>query len=367
MSKRRMFEKDVTDELLDLPVSAQALYFHIGMNTDDEGYCKYLVVIRLTLCNQKDLQHLIDAGFVYLFDEKILLDLHFNENNQLRKDRKKESKYLKLYPPSTIRQPNDNQMTAQVSIGEVSIGKKEKEKQEKEKTPFSPSGKKSQPDIVIDFLNEICGTKYKSNAAATKKHINARIKEGFTLDDFKSVIQKKYKEWHNTDMAQYLRPSTLFSPKFESYLNAPAGLPPNSNNNNNLNGKAAQKDQSRALKFNDLEYPIGIDGLIFNAPVEVHVYKKGLSEQQTIKFIGRLKAMMRHCDCGKAFITETDRKSCNACKNRESPAERTAILAHQKRLADMDKEAEKVEGKLTPAQIKENKKFLKELKKTIGL
>lgn len=76
-------------------------------------------------------------------------------------------------------------------------------------------------DCVIDFLNEVCGTKYKSNTVATMKHINARIKEGFTLEDLKTVVRKRYKEWHGTDSAQYLRPETLFGNKFEGYLNAP--------------------------------------------------------------------------------------------------------------------------------------------------
>ena len=47
------------------------------------------------------------------------------------------------------------------------------------------------------------------------------MNDGFTVDDFKAVIDKKAKEWKGTEMAQYLRPETLFGTKFESYLNAP--------------------------------------------------------------------------------------------------------------------------------------------------
>jgi hypothetical protein len=46
-------------------------------------------------------------------------------------------------------------------------------------------------------------------------------KKGFSLSDFQTVIDKKVSEWKGTDMEQYLRPSTLFGTKFESYLNAP--------------------------------------------------------------------------------------------------------------------------------------------------
>ena len=52
------------------------------------------------------------------------------------------------------------------------------------------------------------------------KNINARLKEGHTLEDFKAVIDKKTKQWLNDEkMSSYLRPMTLFGTKFESYLN----------------------------------------------------------------------------------------------------------------------------------------------------
>lgn len=73
---------------------------------------------------------------------------------------------------------------------------------------------------IIDYLNEKAGTKYKSNTKSTKEHINARHKEGFTIDDFKLVIDKKCAEWIGTTYEQYLRPNTLFiAGKFESYVN----------------------------------------------------------------------------------------------------------------------------------------------------
>lgn len=72
---------------------------------------------------------------------------------------------------------------------------------------------------VINYLNKVCGTSYKTTTNKTQSLINARIKEKFTLDDFKLVIDSKYKEWGNDDkMKQYLRPETLFGTKFESYL-----------------------------------------------------------------------------------------------------------------------------------------------------
>ena len=77
------------------------------------------------------------------------------------------------------------------------------------------------PEIkeIIQYLNDRCGTRYRYQTKGTQEHINARLKEGYTVDDFKTVIDKKFEEWHGTDMEKFLRPETLFAGKFESYLN----------------------------------------------------------------------------------------------------------------------------------------------------
>ena len=72
---------------------------------------------------------------------------------------------------------------------------------------------------ICDRLNTLSGTAFKDKSKDTRKHIKARFEEGFTLEDFFTVIDKKVAEWRGTDMEKYLRPSTLFGTKFESYLN----------------------------------------------------------------------------------------------------------------------------------------------------
>jgi uncharacterized phage protein (TIGR02220 family)/predicted phage replisome organizer len=73
---------------------------------------------------------------------------------------------------------------------------------------------------VVSYLNEKAGTKYKATTSKTKTVINGRLAEGFTLDDFKTVIDKKCAEWiGDPKMEKYLRPETLFGTKFEGYLN----------------------------------------------------------------------------------------------------------------------------------------------------
>jgi len=84
--------------------------------------------------------------------------------------------------------------------------------------------KKLHPEI-IKYLNQKTGAHYRVNTPETIKHINARLKEGFTLENFKYVIDVKWDEWkgkfnkEGKNMEDFLRPITLFGTKFESYLN----------------------------------------------------------------------------------------------------------------------------------------------------
>jgi len=73
---------------------------------------------------------------------------------------------------------------------------------------------------IIKYLNNKCNTNYKVNTPKTISLIRSRLKEGFTVDDFKKVIDIKSNQWlKNPEMNKFLRPETLFGNKFESYLN----------------------------------------------------------------------------------------------------------------------------------------------------
>ena len=93
----------------------------------------------------------------------------------------------------------------------------------KEKKPRQPQVKpKSNDDMIIeiiDFLNECTGKSYKPTSKVAIVNINARLKEGYTKDDFIKVISIKATKWLNTKFEDYLTPNTLFGNKFESYLN----------------------------------------------------------------------------------------------------------------------------------------------------
>lgn len=93
----------------------------------------------------------------------------------------------------------------------------------KEKKPRQTQVKpKSNDELIlqiIDFLNECTGKSYKATSKVAILNINARLKEGYTKDDFIKVISVKATKWLGTKFEDYLTPNTLFGNKFESYLN----------------------------------------------------------------------------------------------------------------------------------------------------
>lgn len=105
---------------------------------------------------------------------------------------------------------NDKSMTSQPSQGADKDKEEEKEKEEDKEIYIS----------IVAYLNQRVGANYRASTKKTKSLIHARLEEGFNLDDFKTVIDKKANEWLGTEYEQYLRPETLFGTKFESYLNA---------------------------------------------------------------------------------------------------------------------------------------------------
>lgn len=77
--------------------------------------------------------------------------------------------------------------------------------------------------LVIEYLNKKANKNYKYSTPKTQVLIHARTEESFTLEDFKLVIDRKVKQWMNTEFEKFLRPETLFGTKFEGYLNENEG------------------------------------------------------------------------------------------------------------------------------------------------
>lgn len=77
-------------------------------------------------------------------------------------------------------------------------------------------------EIVVDYLNKKASTDFKNKTKSTRDLVVSRLKDGYTVEQFKTVIDKKTKDWlTQPDMVIYLRPETLFGNKFEGYLNQP--------------------------------------------------------------------------------------------------------------------------------------------------
>lgn len=143
MAERRMFTQKIVDSdaFLDMPLSTQALYFHLNMRADDDGFVNNPKRIQRTVgASDDDLKVLIAKRFLLCFENGIIVIKHWRMHNALRKDRYKETQYSKQLSllevkengaytekkpdadtMATIWQPNGNQLTPQYSIGKNSL------------------------------------------------------------------------------------------------------------------------------------------------------------------------------------------------------------------------------------------------------
>jgi len=133
-----MFSKKIidSDSFLDMPLSAQALYFHLGMRADDDGFVgNPNRTQRLLGCANDDFNILLVKGYVIPFDSGVCVITHWKANNNIRSDRytptiyQEEKTVLKLTNSKvyTLGIPSDNQATTephtQIRLGKVRLDK----------------------------------------------------------------------------------------------------------------------------------------------------------------------------------------------------------------------------------------------------
>ncbi len=145
IANRRMFSLTITnsDLFLEMPSTSQNLYFHLGMNADDDGFVQAISIMKQIGANNDDLKVLLTKGFLIKFKDGVIVITAWKVNNRIRADRHKETFYVEHLKQlsilenecylldnslATIPQPDDNQMGTQVRLGKVSIGKVSKEK-----------------------------------------------------------------------------------------------------------------------------------------------------------------------------------------------------------------------------------------------
>lgn len=135
MAHKRMFSKDITssDAFREMPTSSQALYFHLGMEADDDGFLdNYKGLMRAVNATEDDLRILIAKRFLILFPSKVVVVKHWLINNTIRKDRYNETKHLEEKRALIVKEngsytddlsglPSGNQMATQYRIEEDRI------------------------------------------------------------------------------------------------------------------------------------------------------------------------------------------------------------------------------------------------------
>ena len=98
MAEKRMFNTKITqsDAFLEMDLKTQALYFHLGLMADDEGFVgKPKTIVRMVGAELSNLQELIVNKFILLFPTGVIVIKHWRINNSIRKDRRKTTTYLK--------------------------------------------------------------------------------------------------------------------------------------------------------------------------------------------------------------------------------------------------------------------------------
>lgn len=221
MARKRMFDLEVInqDSFFDLPMDAKALYFLLGMEADDEGFISPKKVLRLYGGTEDSLRVLIAKNYIIPFSSGVIVITDWKRNNYLDRNKIKPT----IYQDEKSQIEYDSETQKYVSLEKVKTKfRKSLEKVNLEENSIVENSiveNKYNVEDIIDYLNKKLNTNYKKNTKSTVSKIRARINEGFSFDDFKLVIDKKYDEWHGTEMEKYLRPDTLFGTKFESYLN----------------------------------------------------------------------------------------------------------------------------------------------------
>ena len=232
MANRRMFSLDVidSDAFLDMPNDAQNLYFHLAMRADDDGFVNSPKKIQKIIGASDDAAKILLAKkFIIVFDSGVIVIKHWRMHNYIQNDRYKETNYKeekstlvldenKAYT-QCIQDVSKTETQVRLELGK-SKDRLEIEIEEAKDTLSATPLEASTIQEVISYLNLKAGTNYKTTTPKTRTLIKARLKEGFTLDDFYTVIDKKVLLWgKDIKMQAYLRPETLFGTKFESYLN----------------------------------------------------------------------------------------------------------------------------------------------------
>ena len=240
MAERRMMSKSIikSDTFLDMPATTQNLYFHMLLDADDDGFINApKSIMRMIGAKDDDMKVLAAKQFVIPFESGVVVIKDWKIHNYIQNDRYKPSTLPerdllniqkdKTYTLKSDVSRMDTECIQTVSIGKDRIGKDRIGKDRIGKVSIDTLCHVSHDDVdkthyeIIEYLNLKTGSKFKPTTKPYVQAIRSRLKEGYTVDDFKTVIDKKCREWKGTKLEKYLTPKTLFAPShFDTYLNS---------------------------------------------------------------------------------------------------------------------------------------------------
>ena len=228
MANRRMFSKAIIDSdlFLDMSLSAQALYFHLSMRADDDGFVNNPKKLqRMIGASDDDFKILIAKRFLIPFESGIVVIKHWRIHNFIRQDRYKETLYkeeknrltnkentgYELTISDSIGIPNDiptvYQMEPQVRVGNVNLSKSNlgnknklnKNKELSKKNQLSKNKHMLSTDVktlekIVDLYNQTCVSlpKVKILTEPRKRKLKTMLKK-YSVEDFETVFKKAEK------------------------------------------------------------------------------------------------------------------------------------------------------------------------------
>ena len=179
------------------------------------------------------IDNIVDNNEEYVTSDSLCQRMSYLDSiRQKRSDAGKKGMAMRYHRYNTvITQPNKESKVKESKVKESKVKEsKVKESKVKESMDTIPPmienviNRCEEMEIIAD-LNIVLGANYKPTAGKSKELIQARLKEGFTVEDFKTVHRKMAAAWGlDNKMRPYLRPITLYSNKFESYLNRPGDI-----------------------------------------------------------------------------------------------------------------------------------------------
>lgn len=171
---------------------------------------------------------LIDSGKIYGNERENLpvQTVEFPETNGKISLCKKEEESTKEEDKNNKQEYIYNNIILKETENEKEREIKEREKDDAAPKPEKPTAAEKPERFtaeyreIIGYLNEKTGKRFSATSRVNQGHMSARLKEGFTVEDFKHVIDVKCFQWKDdAKMAKFLRPETLFGTKFDRYLN----------------------------------------------------------------------------------------------------------------------------------------------------